>query len=368
MTTNQIKRQRPSKKRILTLLIGIALGLGLYAMLPEKTVTPPDAADKATVKVITQQPTAMENIISFEAVGTASAIQSIGIFSPVNEEVREIFFHAGEAVTKGQQLFQLDNRHEILAKKLAQVRLKDAQSLRDRYVQAGKNGAVPESEVDAARADFEAAQVTLDQAILDLEDRKIIAPFDGIVGIATVDEGDRITSDELLTTLDNRQQLRLDFQVPEALAKELRRAQAENTPITAHTPAFPNTAFSGFIEETDSRLNPATRTMMARAIIDNTDDTLRPGMSFRTTWDVNGGVYPAVPEIALQWGRDGSYIWIIRDGKSVKTPAQVMARDKGMVLLSGNFTTDDDVVIEGVQRLRPDLEVRALDADSSEAL
>lgn len=312
------------------------------------------------VKVITQPVEMTNNDRVFAAVGTGRARLSVALYPAVSEEVKEVLFEAQQEVQSGDVLVQLDDREEQLALKLAEVRLKDAKSLLDRYEKAVKEGAVPESEVDSARADYEGAQVALDQAKLAIEDRQIIAPFDGVVGIPSVDPGDRVGPDTLITGLDDRAVLHIDFEVPEALAGDLKNAQLEKQKITATTPAYPDEVFEGYISAQESRIDPARRTLMARASILNEEDMLRPGMSFDTVWAIKGKPYATVPEIAVQWGREGSYIWLIRDGKAHEVAAKVIARKAGLVLMEGDIKADDVVVIEGLQRLRAGQDVEVL--------
>lgn len=312
------------------------------------------------VKVITQPVEITSNDRIFRAVGTGRARLSVGIYPSVAEEVTSVFFEAQQQVKKGDVLVQLDDREEVLAVKLAEVQLKDAQSLLDRYELAVKEGGVPESEVDAARTDFEAAQVALEQAKLALEERQIKAPFDGIVGIPNVDPGDRVGTDMLITGLDDRKILYVDFEVPESLAGALQNTEEKNRIITATTPAYLSLNFSGHISAQESRVDPQRRTLMARASIDNDDDFLRPGMSFETIWEIPGDSYATVPEISVQWGRDGSYIWLIREGTAEKIQARVVARKAGRALLDGDIKGGESVVIEGLQRLRPGQKVEVV--------
>lgn len=333
--------------------------------------TQPSNSDATTervspaVKVITKPINFTANDRIFEAVGTARARLSADIYPAVADEVLEVKFEAQQNVKKGDILVQLDDRQEKLAVELAEVELKDAKSLLTRYEQAVKQGAVPQSEVDSARATYEGAEVTLNQAKLDLEERQIIAPFDGYVGIPNIDPGDRVDTDTLITGLDARDILYLDFEVPEALAGALKNAQSEQQQITATTPSYPGTTFKGRITAQESRIDPGRRTLMARASIENTDDLLRPGMSFTVRWDIPGKDYATVPEISLQWGREGSFIWIIRDGQAKKVMTRVIARKAGQVLLEGELKENEEVVIEGLQRLRPDVNVDILNKEQS---
>ncbi|MAH06215.1 MAG: efflux transporter periplasmic adaptor subunit [Alphaproteobacteria bacterium] len=324
-----------------------------------------DVAERrnSNVKVIAEPVVFLENNRVFEAVGTGRAKFSADIYPAVSEEVTGVFFESQQHVKKGDVLVQLDDRQEKLALRLAEVELKDAKSLLNRYERAAKEGAVPESEVDAARAAFESAEVAFDKAKLDLEERQISAPFDGVVGIPNADVGDRVDENTLITGLDARDILYVDFEVPEGLADALKNAQADAQPITAVTPSYPNRIFAGHIVAQETRLNIHRRTIMARASINNEDDALRPGMSFTTKWEIAGDTYAAVPEIAVQWGRDGAYVWLVRDGKAVKVMTDVMARKAGRVYLSGAIQADEIIVVEGVQRLRDGIAVDVLNGN-----
>lgn len=324
------------------------------------TITKETRKAPSPVSVMVQPVFITSNDRVFEAVGTGRAIRSVEIYPAVAEEVADVLFKAQDEVSKGDVLIQLDDREERLAVKLAEVRLKDARSLLSRYEQAVKEGAVPQSEVDSARADLESAQVTLDQAKLELEYRKVRAPFSGVVGIPGVDPGDRVNTDTLITGLDDRRILYVDFELPESLVWALRE---ENT-VTVTTPAYPERKFSGEICAQESRVDPERRTIMVRASIDNSEDLLRPGMSFTTRWEISGKEYPTVPEISLQWEPNGSYVWIVRDGHAEKVESSVIARTAGKVLLKASIDEGELVVVEGLQRLRPGRKVKILEDES----
>ena len=193
----------------------------------------------------------------------------------------------------------------------------------------------------------------------------ITAPFSGVVGISQVDVGDQISPQTMITSLDARDVLFVDFEVPEALAGKLLQAQQNKQTISATTPAYPAETFTGVITQQDSRLDTARRTLMARASIDNSDDRLRPGMSFETLWKIPGKDFVTVTEIAVQWGREGSFIWVIRDDQANgsvadKVPVKVVSRKAGRVLLDGDVKAGEAVVVEGLQRLRPGRRVEIL--------
>jgi multidrug efflux pump subunit AcrA (membrane-fusion protein) len=83
-------------------------------------------------------------------------------------------------------------------------------------------------------------------------------------------------------------------------------------------------------------------------------------MSFTVRLSMPGKTFVSVPELALQWGREGSFVWAVREGKSVQVAVRPVRRAAGRVLLDGALTTGETVVVEGVQRLREGRSVRVV--------
>lgn len=228
---------------------------------------------------------------------------------------------------------------------------------------------MPDRVLDEALAVLRAARITLAQARVALADRVVLAPFAGIVGLSDIERGDRVTTGSALTTIDDRRVLLIDFAVPEPYLARI----APGHLIAAVNPAYPDRSFAGKVSGIDSRVDPVSRNVRVRASVANTADLLRPGMSFAVRLSMPGKTFVSVPELALQWGRDGSFVWVIRDGKSAKVAVRPVRRTSGHVLVDGALTSGETVVVEGVQRLREGSDVRVVGnpvgkpADSSAA-
>ncbi len=288
--------------------------------------------------------------------GNGSARQSVTVFPAVSGEVADVAFRPGQAVRSGQVLLRLVDRTERLAADLASARLDAAKALAARYEGTRGTGAVPESVVDEARAALRAAEIELAQAREAVADRVVRAPFAGVVGLATVERGDRVNPETALTTLDDRRVLFIDFELPEAYLARVKVGQS----VKALNPAYAGRSFNGTVAQIDSRVDPVSRNVRMRASVPNTDDELRSGMSFQVQLGLSGQPHVSVPELALQWDRDGSFVWVVRDSKSVRVPARPVRRAEGRVLLEGELKSGESVVIEGVQRLRAGIAVRVV--------
>ncbi|WP_438823441.1 efflux RND transporter periplasmic adaptor subunit [Alteromonas sp. S167] len=304
--------------------------------------------DRQAKLVVTKPITFMNETRKVEAVGSAEAVRSIVLYAAVSDEVTEINFVPGQTVEKGKVLLKLDDRRQQTALKRAELTLADAQRTVERLADSYKNGAVPVSELDLARTQRDLAEVALEDAKSDLEDRRIVAPFTGVVGITDVEVGDRINEQTVITTLDNRNKLFVNFRAPEAALPVLLNAPE----VTLEPWSDKEKRVSAEIAQVDSRINEADRTLRARAVLDNSNDAFRPGMSFRVNLSIEGDRYAAVPEAALLWGATGAYIWLAKDGKAQRVDVNVHQRLRGTILVSGEIQEGDTLIAEGVQRLR----------------
>ena len=293
------------------------------------------------------------------AIGTGVARAAVELYPEAAGRVIEVLFRAGQLVEAGDPLLRLDAEEEELAVELARVHIDDARQRLGRYERAAPSGAVSSSEVDAARTELRAAQVELAQAELALRKRTLVAPFAGVTGIPEVDVGDRVTESTVVGTLDDRSTLLVDFEVPEAFAYGVRQGGE----LKLSTWARPGETFTGEVSSIGSRVDEVSRTLRVRASVPNEEDRLRPGMSFSIRLPLTGDRFPSVPSIAVQWDREGAFVWRVADGVAEQVFASVLKRSEGWVLLDAPLEPGDRVVVEGVQRLRPG---RAVEITGSE--
>ncbi|WP_347332521.1 efflux RND transporter periplasmic adaptor subunit [Marinimicrobium locisalis] len=298
-----------------------------------------------------------------EAVGTSRALKSVDLRPAVAGEVTEVNFKAGEVVQKGQVLLRLDDRDERLAVELAQVALKDAQRQLDRYQRSREAGGVTQSMMDEATSAVDRARIALRRAEVELDHHTIEAPFDGHVGMTDVDPGAWVSTEDVIATLDNRDTLLVSFQLPELLLGQLELGQSLQ--LSTWSDRF--TLAEGEIVEIGSRVDETRRTFTLRAHVSNDNDYLRPGMSFRIQLNLQGNRYPRVPELSLQWGGEGAYVWAVEDGKAKRVTVNVVQRTDEGVLVEAELPEGTPIVTEGVHIVRGGMDVRVLNEQLGES-
>lgn len=315
--------------------------------------------DRAALVVM--QPVGFERVQRYvESVGYAEAQRSVALYPAVSDLVLEVNFNPGDEVKRGEILVRLDDRQQLVDLQRARIQLEDAERTVKRLTTSRQQGAIAQSELDVAMTARDLLQVAVREAEVAYEDRQVRAPFDGVVGITDVEAGDRITTQTLITTIDQREQLYIDFNAPEAAIELLQQgAELIVKPWTSR-----NTDVPAEIVEVDSRIDITNRTIRVRAAIDNTADLYRPGMSFRVALSFQGDSYAVVPEAALMWSADGAYVWIEKEGKAQRVDVNIQQRLEGRILVSGSLQLGDNLIVEGVQTLRNGQSVRQAGGES----
>lgn len=294
------------------------------------------------------------------AIGTGRAISSVVVTPYASGRLTEVAVTAGSTVRAGSVIARLDSDAEEIAVDRARIALEDAQARLERVATLQSSRAATQVQLKEAEVAVGNASLVLRDAELALERRSIVAPIAGIVGILPVSVGNAVTASTEIATIDDRSSVVVDFWVPERYAG----AVQVGAPMTAIPIARPNEAFDGTISAVDNRLDEASRTLRVQARIGNPSDTLRAGMSFQVSMRFAGDVYPAVNPLAIQWGTDGAFIWIIKDGKAARTPVRIVQRNTESVLVEAAIGEGDTVITEGVHNVREGAEIRIAGADT----
>ena len=286
--------------------------------------------------------------VAIETVGTAEAQKSVSLFPAAADKVTQVYFLPGDFVEKDKVLIELDARRQISALQRVKIALADRKRDLNRLIKSVANGAVTQSEIDDAQSLLDLAKVSVVEAQADLDDRKVIAPFSGYVGLTDIEPGDRVSQSTLITTIDDRAKLFINFSAPESALGLI----DEKIKVTVQPWNNRSDLLMAKLSQLDSRIDVANRTLKVRAVLDNKTDKFRPGLSFKVTMSAEGVQYPKVPEASLAWGATNSHVWLAVNGKAVKKPVQIKQRLRGFILVEGDLNEGDKLIVEGIQRLR----------------
>ncbi len=301
--------------------------------------------------------------LALEIVGTARAQRSVDLRVQGSGEVLTSTLEAGRAVEEGEVLVELDDEAAALAVDLARARRDAAERALARQRELERSGATSETALDTAATDAAYARIELARATRAREDLTLTAPFAGVLGLPRIEGGDWVDQGDVAATLDDRSALLIEAMAPETLVART----SVGAEVGLRTASAPGARLVGEIVAIDSRIDPQTRSARLRVAVPNPDDALLPGASFVLELTFPGPDYPAAPELALQYGRDGLYVWRVRDAVAERAPVRLVRRQAGVVLLESLDGEDpleagDLIVVEGVQRVRDGGRVRMVGA------
>jgi len=285
-----------------------------------------------------------------EALGTLRANESVALTAPVADTITAINFEDGLRVEAGDVLVEMTSAEE-------QALLAEARAQYNRARELTEGGSISQSVLDERRRDYETTRARL-------QDRLIIAPFDGAVGLRNVSVGAYVSPGELITTLNDDSVMKLDFSVPEV---HLSAVQVGQT-IEATARALPNDVFEGEIEAIDSAIDTVTRSIRVRALIPNEDHRLLPGMLMSI--EILRGERQAIviPEGAvITEGRD-TFVWVANDdGTSAERRiVSTGSRQPGVVEITRGLEEGELIITRGGSTLRPGNSIEIIATETGE--
>jgi membrane fusion protein (multidrug efflux system) len=164
--------------------------------------------------------------LTVEALGTARANESIDVRPKVSETVTKILFEEGQFVAAGQTLVQLEDAEARAAVAAARAALLDSESKYKRNQELFQTDLVSESQVETSAARRDADRAALDAAEARLANTVVSAPFAGRVGLRRVSVGSLVSPSTVITTLDDTDTIKLDFDIPETVLGHVARGLA----------------------------------------------------------------------------------------------------------------------------------------------
>jgi membrane fusion protein (multidrug efflux system) len=371
------------QKRTITLaaLGGLALALGAAYLLQRGPVAGP-AADKAMpadaasagaapkaeakaakgapggpvpVEVVQLKPQRV--IEELQAVGSLRANQSVMLRPEVTGRVASIGFRDGQSVRQGQLLVGLDaalNEAEVAQ---ARAELELANANLKRTVDLASKDFVSSSAQDTAQSNVTVLAARLQLAEARLAKMRIVAPFDGVVGLRAVSIGDVVKDGTDLVNVEDVRRLKVDFRLPERIFTQLK----VGLPVEVTTDAVAGARYAGQVDAINPRVDAAGRSLEVRAELPNIDGRLRPGMFARVRVIVGDRADALmVPEEAIVPQGDSFFVYRVVDDKAQRVPVRLGVRRDGRVELLDNVKADDRIVTAGVRIQRDGQAVRVL--------
>lgn len=296
-----------------------------------------------------------------EALGTAKANEAVDITAKATNRVVAVRFREGEVVKQGAVLIEFDGAEASANLASAQASLRDTQSQYQRSRELFQSKALSESDLIQLEAKMLTSKAAVDAAQARVNDTVIRAPFGGRMGLRNVSVGSLVTPGQVISTLDDTSVIKLDFTVPETYLATLKEGQL----IEAKSSAYPDAMFRGRVSSLATRVDSVSRSLVVRALIDNRQQQLKPGMFMTVHLMRSQGKVVLIPEQALMPEGERQYVYMVNDDTASKVVITIGRRKPGMVEVQSGLRAGDVIVVEGGEKLTDGARVRLSDGTLS---
>lgn len=362
-------QHNPAGKLIIILLIAAGIAGAVYWFLPAGEAAPQQPPAQEVTALTLKRETVD---VSEEFPGRISPYAMSEVRPQVSGIIQKRLFTEGSRVSKGQQLYQIDpapyqaaynSAKASLAK--AQATVKATQAKATRYKQLVKIEAVSKQEFDditasqaQALADVGVAKAALDQAKINLDYTKVHAPIEGRISKSSVTPGALVDAQQAdaLAVITQLHPIYVDITQPSEDMQRLRMALKGKSEQKVSLLYQNGAAYGpkGNLQFTDITVDPTTSAVQMRALFDNPDADLLPGMFVRARLELRRDDALLVPQKAATRTADGTLsVWVIAADGTV-TPATITTERsiKDQWLVTGGVNAGDRIVLEGVQKVQ----------------
>ena len=290
--------------------------------------------------------------------------QQATLYAKVSGYLKTISVDKGDKVTAGAVLARIEipELGAARARQEAELRAASADYERLQKALARTPDLVVPDTVDQARGRFEVARASLSESETLLGYATITAPFAGVITQRYVDPGALIQANNAasaIVSLMDFSTIRLQVAVPEVEAAKVAVGQS----VRVTTDNLPGRQFDGKVTRFTYALDPQNRTMLAEAILSNTDLALRPGMLVNARLGIEHKEQATlIPEEALVTERTSTFAYTVEGNKAVRHPIKIGFKDGQSVELLDGLSRDAVIILTGKLKLTDGQPVRVVAA------
>lgn len=372
------------ERRSLFLYIGLLLVLVMAGCGKTQTTgMPPETAVKA-IQVIQR-----DTPVMYEFVGEIEANEEAQVRANISGTILDKMINGGDVVYKGQPLFRIDRRQYDAARLNYQAQLSEAEASlsrvrRDviRYRNLAEKGAIAQQMLDnilaeeqQAAAKVGACQARLNQAVYDVDDTVVISPLDGKIAVNDLlSTGNYVQAGQtVLATISTANPVKVRFSMSENEYLHFARLNTGTEwgqmlkLVLSDGTQYP---LSGKVEQVDRGLAQQTGTLTLKALFDNPQGLLVPGMFARVvaSGEMRTGAL-LIPQRAVQEMLGKTFVMVVAEGETAEMRVVKLGPKIGnLQIVEDGLIPQDRIVVEGFMKAQPGMALKVTMIGSDDLL
>ena len=200
-------------------------------------------------------------------------------------------------------------------------------------------------------------RVNKGDVIAKLSTKTIIAPFAGVIGKRGISGSSLGSENTIILTLDDSRKVLCDLKIPEVYASVLKKGLNLNAKFSA----YKNKVYEGKIESVASRVDPQTRSILARAKINNEKSQIIPGSLLEIEIFYNQKNSLGIPDTSVMYEGNKQFVYkIIENDMIKKTEIKTGVRNLGNLEVLNGLNEGDKIIAEGLTKVRPGMKVKPI--------
>jgi membrane fusion protein (multidrug efflux system) len=290
---------------------------------------------------------------ALEAIGSITPTRGVVVSAEVPGIVRKIYFDSGQHLDEGELLVELDVDVDKAELDALQADRRLAEITRNRLSQIVSDNLGSRSDLDEAQAKLDRTEAEIAAKRAMIRKKSIRTPFAGELGIRIINPGQYLAPGDEIVQLVGLDPIYAEYSLPERYLSELHVGQTVNIRVQA----YPETLFEGSVYAISPSIQTASRSVRIRALIQNPDGRLRPGMfaEVDTLLDERDRVL-TLPERAVTYNPYGESVFVVNETDGMKTVSLTQIKTgqvrNGRVEIISGLDEGTEVVSDGHNKLR----------------
>lgn len=375
----QAQPPRSRKRRVLPILLILAVAFVVWRIFfgaPPQQGMPSGPTPVSVAPVINRTMT-----LWTEFSGRLEPVDIAEVRARVGGTIERVYFRDGAQVRRGDPLFQIDPRpyQAALAQAEGQLASADAELATarieaDRATKLMKANAIARTIYDeriarakTAAGSLRSAKAAVDAARLNLQYTQVRAPITGKASRPEITVGNLVDSTPVLTTVVSQSPLYLSFEADEASYLSFIRGTDKNAsiPVEMGLADEKDTPYKGKILSFDNRIDPDSGTIRGRAVFENTEGELLPGLFARVrigTPDEKASIL--VNDAAINTDQSKRYVYVVNaENKAEYREVKLGGMEGTLRIITSGLEEGDTIAVNGLAKIRPGAEIKPVPAD-----